>query len=273
MRLRGWASPKVLRRLAPLATAACILPLALAGCSDMGLAPNALSTASLTAQESNLDCTQLTRVIQSEVARMKTMPTTAYAQQTQPAATLEAVWSRMTAAPGSDLPIVQDYVHSRARLRAFSAQHAANCRPTMDIDADLAETDRLMTTAAWAQGSAQEARALLDRAIAALRANREQALTQVRAGGFRDRDLYVSCASALDGAMSADPIVVSANLRDLKDTAGRNYGSEMMSAAREGTVTEVAYVLSPPGSGAPPRARTALVTRTGDHVCSVSYWQ
>ena len=239
----------------------------------MGLAPNALVTASLTSQESALDCTQLTRVIQSEVARVKTMPSTAYSQQTQPAATFAAVWSRMTGPPGVDLPIVQDYVHSRARLRAFSAQHAANCRPAIDVDADLTETDRVMTTASWGKGSASEARALLDKATTALKANREQALSQVRAGTFRDRDLYVACANAADGAMSADPIVMSANLRDLKDTSGRNYGSEMMSVAREGTVTEVSYVLSPPGSGAPPRARTALVTRAGDHVCSVSYWQ
>lgn len=256
-----------------MVAAVYVLPLALTACSDIGLAPNTLSTASLTSQESNLDCTQLTRVIQSEVARVKTMPTTAYSQQAQPAATLEAVWSRMTAPPGTDLPIVQDYVHSRARLRAFSAQHAANCRPPIDVDADLAETDRVMTTASWGQGSASEARALLDKAAAALKANREQALSQVRAGGFRDRDLYVTCASAVDGAMAADPLVVSANLRDLKDTSGRNYGSEIISVAREGAVTEVAYVLSPPGSGAPPRARTALVTRTGDHVCSVSYWK
>lgn len=274
MRLGRFTLP-IARRLQPLrmAVLASLLPLGVTACSDMGLPGNALSTSSLTPQETNLDCVQLTRIIQSEIARVKSMPTTAYAQQSQPAVTLDAMWTRMTGPAGSDLPIMKDYTHSRARLRAFGAQHAANCRPTIDVDAELAETDRVMATASWGQGTAREARALLDKSLAAFKANREQALAQAKAGGFRDRDLYVSCASAVDGAMAADPVVMSANLRDLKDSAGRNYGAEMLAIAREGTVAEVSYVLSPPGSGAPPRDRIALVTRVGDHVCSVSHWR
>lgn len=256
-----------------MTSAATLLAVGVSACSDIGLPGNALSTSSLTPQEMNLDCVQLTRIIQSEIARVKSMPTTAHAQQSQPAVTLDAMWTRMTGPSGADLPIMKDYTHSRARLRAFGAQHAANCRPTIDIDAELAETDRVMTTAAWAEGTPLEARSLFDKFLAAVKANREQGLAQAKGGAFRDRDLYVSCASAIDGTMAADTFVKSANLRDLKDSSGRNYGSEMITMAREGTVSEVAYVLSPPGSGAPPRDRVALVTRVGDHVCSVSHWR
>jgi hypothetical protein len=252
----------------------CLLPLVSGGCSDMGLPSTALSTGTLSPQESNLDCTQLSGVIQAEIARLKGLPTLAYTQKSQAPPTLQAAWSRMTGPDGADLPALRDYTHARGRLRAFSAQHAANCRPTIDVDAQLADTDRIMSSGAWTHGSAEEARAMLDRASTALKTNPAQSLPQIRGGaaGFRDRDLHVVCAKVADGTVVADAVTGTANVRDLKDAEGKDYGAEMLRVASEGSVAEVGYSV-PPSAGDPPRARVLLVTRVADLACGVSHWR
>ena len=62
--------------------------------------------------------------------------------------------------------------------------------------------------AAQAQfGSEKEARAMLEKAVAALKENKEKALEMFNKGegGFKDRDLYVFCANASDGVLTAHP--------------------------------------------------------------------
>src|SRR5262245_29114578 len=64
--------------------------------------------------------------------------------------------------------------------------------------------------AAFAQaqfGTAAEARAMLDKAIAALKADKSKALADFNKpdGGFRDRDLYVFCAAADTKLFTAHP--------------------------------------------------------------------
>ncbi|HEU4378568.1 MAG TPA: hypothetical protein VFR73_08325 [Hyphomicrobiaceae bacterium] len=58
-----------------------------------------------------------------------------------------------------------------------------------------------LAAAAVAQGqfgSAAEAKAMLEQAVAAVKADKSKALAdfQARAGGFKDRDLYVLCAGS-----------------------------------------------------------------------------
>src|SRR5712691_3866558 len=54
-------------------------------------------------------------------------------------------------------------------------------------------------------GTAEEARAMLDKAVAAVKADKAKALDMFNKGegGFRDRDLYVFCANASDGTLVA----------------------------------------------------------------------
>ena len=56
-------------------------------------------------------------------------------------------------------------------------------------------------------GTAEEARATLDKAVAAVKADKAKALDMFNKGegGFKDRDLYVFCANASDGVMTAHP--------------------------------------------------------------------
>ena len=136
-----------------------------------------------------------------------------------------------------------------------------------------------MSSPAFAQqgqfGTAAEARAMLDRATAAVRADKTGALETFNAGtgGFRDRDLYPFCANASDGLFTAHPSLRGKPVRDLKDSTGRNFGEDIMRAgAAEGTVNEVAYLFPRPGGG-DPAPKVTYVTKVADQVCGVGYYK
>ena len=97
--------------------------------------------------------------------------------------------------------------------------------------------------AAQAQfGTAAEAKALLDKAVVALKADKAKALTDFNnaGAGFRDRDLYVFCAGA-DKQVSGTPQCAADGDADsaLVDKTGKKLGEEIMAAAAEGEVAEV----------------------------------
>ena len=56
-------------------------------------------------------------------------------------------------------------------------------------------------------GTAEEAKAMLERAVAAVKEDKAKALDMFNKGedGFKDRDLYVFCANASDGIVTAHP--------------------------------------------------------------------
>ena len=56
-------------------------------------------------------------------------------------------------------------------------------------------------------GTADEAKAMLERAVAAVKEDKAKALDMFNKGegGFKDRDLYVFCANTLDGILTAHP--------------------------------------------------------------------
>ena len=55
--------------------------------------------------------------------------------------------------------------------------------------------------------TSEEAKAMLQRAVAAVKEDKAKALDMFSKGegGFKDRDLYVFCANASDGIMTAHP--------------------------------------------------------------------
>src|SRR5262245_57183830 len=69
----------------------------------------------------------------------------------------------------------------------------------------------VLSTAAsvWAAdfGTAEEAKAMLERAVAAVKEDKAKALNMFNKGegGFKDRDLYVFCANASNGIITAHP--------------------------------------------------------------------
>ena len=56
-------------------------------------------------------------------------------------------------------------------------------------------------------GTADEAKAMLERAVAAVKEDKAKALDMFNKGegGFKDRDLYVFCANTSDGILTAHP--------------------------------------------------------------------
>jgi hypothetical protein len=129
-------------------------------------------------------------------------------------------------------------------------------------------------------GTAQEARAMLDKAVAAVKADQAVALGMFNKGegGFRDRDLYPFCFRSGDGKALASPLAVPAgtDVRTLKDPAGKTYGLELYAAAQkpEGQVTEISdYMFPKPGTTAPAFAKVAFVTKVGELGCGVGYYK
>src|SRR5579864_2299879 len=113
------------------------------------------------------------------------------------------------------------------------------------------------------KASAQDAKAMLERAVVAVKTDKTKALAAFRNGGdgFRDRDLYVFCARA-DGVVDAhiDPQQIGRNIKDLYDVDGVAFGQEMMAVAAEGQIKGVAYMWPEPGSHTP-TAKVSFVTR------------
>lgn len=123
-------------------------------------------------------------------------------------------------------------------------------------------------------GTAEEARATLDKAAAAVKADKAKALDMFNKGegGFKDRDLYVFCANASDGVMTAHPTHKGEQLADIKGKKGFPLGQEMMKNATEGKVSEVTYWWPRPGSDKP-LEKTSFYTKVGDQICGVGYYK
>jgi signal transduction histidine kinase len=129
--------------------------------------------------------------------------------------------------------------------------------------------------AAEETGSAQDARAMLERAVVAVKQDEPRALDSFNhgAGGFKERDLYVFCARA-DGRVDAhiDPAQLGRNLKDLYDLHGVAFGQEMMAVAEEGVLKGVSYMWPKPGSHTPAQ-KISFITKVADQVCGVGYYR
>ena len=133
-------------------------------------------------------------------------------------------------------------------------------------------------TAAFSQaqfGTAAEAKAMLDKAVAAVKADKAKALDQMQKGegGFKDRDLYAFCANSGDGIITAHPALKGQNIASIKDKTGKALGEEMQKVAAEGKISEVTYMWPRPGADTTPVAKVTYVTKAGDQLCGVGYYK
>ena len=139
-----------------------------------------------------------------------------------------------------------------------------------------------LTPTTFAGGTADEAKAMLTKAVAAVKADEAKALGQFNRveGGFVEGDLYVFCAQASDGKIVAlaNPNakqLIGTDQRNLKDPTGKEYGKELFAAAQkpEGQITEVSYMFPRPGGDPKPVPKVSLVTRVDDLGCGVGYYK
>ena len=133
-------------------------------------------------------------------------------------------------------------------------------------------------TALYAQatGTAAEAKALLEKAVAALKANKSSALATFvkKDGGFIDRDLYVFCYNVSDGKFTAHPNekLMGTDIKALKDPDGVMLGENIVKTAKEGSIGTVDYKF-PKAAGGPPLPKQSYVTQVGDQGCGVGYYK
>ncbi|MCU0971748.1 MAG: cache domain-containing protein [Gammaproteobacteria bacterium] len=133
----------------------------------------------------------------------------------------------------------------------------------------------LLATAAWAGdfGTPAEAKAMLEKAVAAVKTDKAKALEQFTKGegGFKDRDLYPYCGGA-DGLFTAHPKLVGQSLKELKDKTGAAFGADIYAKAKDGAIAEVPYMWPRPNETEPVQ-KIAYVTKVGDQVCAVGYYK
>ena len=137
-------------------------------------------------------------------------------------------------------------------------------------------------------GNADEAKAMLAKAVAAVKADKAKALDMFNKGegGFLDRDLYPFCFSISDGKHLATQAkqLVGQDIRVLNDPTGKTFGLELYAAAQkpEGQITEVTYMFpkpvaeTTPGQNlrfTTPSQKVSFVSRVGDLGCAVGYFK
>jgi signal transduction histidine kinase len=133
----------------------------------------------------------------------------------------------------------------------------------------------LQPTRAAEYGTAEEAKAMLERAVATVKEDKTKALDMFNKGegGFKDRDLYVFCANASDGILTAHPYGQKGKLlQDIEGKHGAAFGKEIMQEATEGTIKEVTYWWQRPGSDKSLQ-KTSFYTKVGDQICGVGYYK
>jgi signal transduction histidine kinase len=133
--------------------------------------------------------------------------------------------------------------------------------------------DRIATAQAK-YGSQSEARAMLQRAVVAMKKDKAKALAMFNTGegGFRDRDLYVFCANASDGILTAHPYLKGENLTSIVGKKGFPLGKEIMEKATEGKIKEVSYWWPRPGSDKP-LEKHSFYTKVAGQNCGVGYYK
>jgi hypothetical protein len=131
-------------------------------------------------------------------------------------------------------------------------------------------------------GNAVEAKAMLLKAVAALKADKTKALDMINKGegGFLDRDLYPFCNNVGDGKQVANgnpnsKALIGIDARTLKDSTGKAYGAELSAAGQkpEGQITEVSYLFVRPGPDTNPVPKVSFVSAAGDMFCGVGYYK
>jgi len=144
----------------------------------------------------------------------------------------------------------------------------------------LAAGAAIFANAALAEGTAADAKAMLDKTVAALKADKAKTLAEINAGtnGFLQGDIYPFCFNLSDGINVA---VASPNakqnlgkdIRLNKDATGDAFGERLYAAAKEGQINEVSYKFPKAGADKTPVDKVSFVTAVAGLGCGVGYYK
>ncbi len=127
--------------------------------------------------------------------------------------------------------------------------------------------------------TAQDAKTMLDRAVAALKSDEAAALGKFNDPNdkdFHDRDLFVFCFSVSDGKITAysSPGLIGVDVRTLtlKDDPIGQRAYDAVRNLPEGGVATMDYAFPKPGT-TEPVSKQSLESRVGNQGCAVAYYK
>jgi signal transduction histidine kinase len=125
-------------------------------------------------------------------------------------------------------------------------------------------------------GSAAEAKAMLEKAVAELKASEAAALAKFKKGegGFKDRDLYVFCYDMKTGKFTAhvNQSLLGTDVKALKEKDRSPLGEKVFNPTKPGTISTVSYNFPKTGT-TEPVAKESYVTQVGNEGCGVGYYK
>lgn len=130
-----------------------------------------------------------------------------------------------------------------------------------------------------ASGDAATAKAMLEKAVAAVKADEAKALDMFNKGegGFynKKRDIYPFCFTKTDGKIVATQLkqALGKDIRTIKDPTGSPSGQQIYDAAKVGQISEVSVMSYKPGAGQAPVPKMNFVTGVADLGCAVGYYK
>ena len=124
------------------------------------------------------------------------------------------------------------------------------------------------------KGTPEEAKALLEKAVAAVKADEAKALAAFSdpKGGYVDRDLYVFCFTE-DGQVTAhggNPAMVGTDARVNKDPDGKPVGAQMVAMAGKGGTLEYKWTSPTTKQVAP---KVTFLKPAGKQTCGVGAYK
>jgi signal transduction histidine kinase len=127
-------------------------------------------------------------------------------------------------------------------------------------------------------GLPAEAKAMLEKAVAAVKADEAKALDMFNKGegGFyiKERALFPFCFNIADGKIVATQTkqVLGKDIRMVKDASGKAFGQEIYDAGKkQGQISEVRYMFPKPGETTPV-PKVSFVAGVADLGCGVGYY-
>jgi signal transduction histidine kinase len=143
----------------------------------------------------------------------------------------------------------------------------------------LTASAAIFVNAAMADGTAADAKAMLDKTIAALKADKAKTLDEINnaQNGFLQGDIYPFCFNLSDGVIVAiaNPNAkanLGKDVRLNKDATGDAYGERLYAAVKAGS-GEVSYMFPKTGADKTPVPKVSFVAAVADLGCGVGYYK
>jgi len=137
----------------------------------------------------------------------------------------------------------------------------------------------IFANAALAAGTAADAKAMLDKTVTALKADKTKTLDEINnaQNGFLKDDIYPFCFNLSDGLLVAvaNPnakVNLGKDIRLNKDATGDAFGERLYAAAKAGS-GEVSYMFPKAGADKTPVPKVSFVAAVADLGCGVGYYK